>query len=80
MKQLTTITVHAVLDEDAHVWTATSAEVPGLVVEAASLDELDREVKILAPKLIALEKKPIAKKKLQISMFHKLETSVPAMA
>ena len=79
MKQRT-ITVRAVWDEEAHVWTATSAEVPGLVVEAASLDELDREVKTLAPKLIALEKKPVAKEKLQISMFHELVTSVPAMA
>ena len=57
MKQ-TTIAVHAVWDEYAHVWTATSADLPGLVVEAASLGELGREVKTLAPKLIALQKNP----------------------
>ncbi len=57
MKQ-TTIAIHASWDEDAHVWTATSTDLPGLVVEVASFDELGREVKTLAPKLIALQKNP----------------------
>ncbi|WP_424947992.1 DUF1902 domain-containing protein [Candidatus Spongiihabitans sp.] len=77
MKQ-TTIAVHAVWDEDAHVWTATSTDLPRLVVEVASLDELDEEVKTLVPKLITLQKKPTAKEVL-ISMSHELVTSVPAM-
>ena len=76
----TTITVHAVLDEEAHVWTATSTDVPGLVVEGASLDELDAEVRILAPKLIALQKKPVAIKEVLISMFHERVENVPVMA
>ncbi len=78
MKQ-TTIAVHAVWDKTAHVWTATSADLPGLVVEVASLDELDEEVKTLVPKLITLQKKPTAKEVL-ISMSHELVTNIPAMA
>jgi hypothetical protein len=46
--------VNAIWDEAAGVWVATSEDVPGLVVEAATFDELDREVRALVPELLVL--------------------------
>ena len=41
-------------DEDASVWIATSDDVPGLVLESDSLDELLKRVKIAVPELLYL--------------------------
>lgn len=38
------IVVRATWDDDARVWTAESSDLPGLVAEAASLDELDNKL------------------------------------
>src|SRR6476620_155460 len=38
------ILVRATWDHEAKVWTAGSSDLPGLVTEAASLDELDRKL------------------------------------
>lgn len=38
------ILVRAVWDEEAKVWVAESPDLPGLVTEAASLDDLDRKL------------------------------------
>ena len=38
------IVVRATWDNDADVWTAESTDLPGLVTEAASLDELDAKL------------------------------------
>ncbi len=46
--------VQADWDAEAQVWTATSEDVPGLVVEAESLDALVDEAKALAPELLEL--------------------------
>lgn len=48
------LVVHVLVERDAEaeVFIATSQDVPGLVVEAESLDELDREVKRLTPLLL----------------------------
>jgi predicted RNase H-like HicB family nuclease len=38
------IVVRATWDNEADVWTAESTDLPGLVTEAASLDELDAKL------------------------------------
>jgi predicted RNase H-like HicB family nuclease len=41
-------------DEAESVWTATSEDVKGLCLEAASLDDLIQEARLLIPELLAL--------------------------
>jgi hypothetical protein len=48
------IDVNAVHDEEAGVWFVESSDLPGLNVEAATLDELVTIVADLAPDLIAV--------------------------
>lgn len=43
-----------VWDEEAAVWTATSDDVPGLVLESGSFDALVERVKQAVPEMIAL--------------------------
>ncbi len=43
-------------DEEAGVWTATSDDVPGLVLEADSYDELVEKLKVAIPELAELNK------------------------
>lgn len=38
------ILVRAVWDDEAKVWVAESPDLPGLVTEAASLDDLDKKL------------------------------------
>ncbi|WP_204351816.1 DUF1902 domain-containing protein, partial [Klebsiella variicola] len=38
------IVVRATWDNEADVWTAESSDLPGLVTEASSLDELDAKL------------------------------------
>jgi predicted RNase H-like HicB family nuclease len=38
------IVVRATWDQEANVWTAESPDLPGLVTEASSLDDLDRKL------------------------------------
>ena len=46
--------VRVLWDAEAAVWVATSDEVPGLVVEMATFDDIVREVRELAPELFFL--------------------------
>lgn len=46
-------TVEAVWDPEAGVWVAGSEDVPGLVAEAATVEELIEVVKDLIPDLLA---------------------------
>ena len=55
-----TIQVRAFWDEEAKVWVAESDDVPGLVTEAASVDELVEKLKILVPELLAENGLPAA--------------------
>ena len=41
-------------DEDAHVWIAETNDVPGLVLESESLDNLTEHVKFAVPELYEL--------------------------
>jgi predicted RNase H-like HicB family nuclease len=48
------IKVEIIHDDEANVYIATSSDLKGLVVEAETLDELEKEVLELAPELLAL--------------------------
>lgn len=41
------IVVRATWDEEASVWVAESSDLPGLITEAASIDELDAKLPAL---------------------------------
>lgn len=45
--------IHAQWDDEAQVWYATSEDVPGLCVEAATFDELVDIATALTPDLLA---------------------------
>lgn len=48
------LVVRAFWDEEAQVWVAESDDVPGLVAEAATFEELLRELETLVPELLEL--------------------------
>ena len=52
MRNDKTLTVHALWDDEAQVWVATSEDVPGLATEAADLDELMKKLKVMIPELL----------------------------
>ncbi|MBL6986062.1 MAG: DUF1902 domain-containing protein [Methylobacter sp.] len=50
------IKVEIIHDNEADVYVATSPDLKGLVVEAETLDELEKEVWSLVPELLSLDK------------------------
>lgn len=46
------LTVHAVWDDEARVWVATSDDVPGLATEADDMDGLVEKLKSMIPELL----------------------------
>ena len=46
------IKVEAFWDEKAHVWVAYSDDVPGLITEAATMEQLMQKLKIMIPELL----------------------------
>lgn len=48
------VNIKLLWDEEANVWIATSDEVPGLVLESESFDELIERVRIAVPELLEL--------------------------
>ena len=51
-----TYVVTAVWDDEAGVWVAESDDVPGLVTEAATSDELLRKLRRIVPELLELNR------------------------
>lgn len=51
-----TLMIKANWDSSAKVWVAESDDVPGLVTEAANMDQLITKLKILIPELLELNK------------------------
>jgi hypothetical protein len=47
------ITIQARWDNEARVWTATSDDVPGLVIEADTWSGMIEEVRLTLPELLA---------------------------
>lgn len=54
MKKLVKVTVTAIYDIEADVWTVTESDVPGLVAEAATIPELEECIRELVPELLQL--------------------------
>lgn len=48
------ITVRATWDSEAGMWVAESDDLPGLITEAPTLDELDRKLAVMIPELLEL--------------------------
>ncbi len=46
------LVVHAIWDDEAKVWVATSDDVPGLATEAPSWDQLIPKLKVMIPELL----------------------------
>ncbi len=46
--------VHAEWDDEASVWVATSADIPGLVTEAATLELLLEKLRAMVPEMLEL--------------------------
>ena len=46
------LVVHAVWDDEAKVWVATSDDVPGLVTEAETTEQLIEKLKVMIPELL----------------------------
>jgi len=49
---LVEITVNAEWDPEANVWVATSEDVPGLITEADTLEDLQGKLAIMIPELL----------------------------
>lgn len=52
--------IDAQWDDEAHVWIATSADAPGLVIEADSWAKMIEEVRLTLPELLGTEGRPIS--------------------
>ena len=48
------IQVTAIWDEEAHVWVAESEDVPGLITEAGTLEQLVLKLESMVPELLEL--------------------------
>ena len=44
--------VKAVWDQEVSVWVATSEDVPGLVTEATTAEELEKKLQVMIPELL----------------------------
>jgi len=49
--------IHFTWDNEANVWTATSDDIPGLVLESGSLDALMERTRYAVPELLELNAK-----------------------
>lgn len=47
-----TLIVHAIWDDEARVWVATSDDVPGLATEADDMEALVEKLKSMIPELL----------------------------
>jgi hypothetical protein len=47
-----TVQVHALWDDEAFVWVATSDDVPGLATGADSLEQLAQKLQVVVPELL----------------------------
>ena len=52
MSTAITLKVHAIWDDEARVWVATSEDVPGLATEADDMEALVTKLKSMIPELL----------------------------
>lgn len=57
-KESRVLKIHAEWDDAVSVWVVTSDDVPGLVTEVATLDELNIKLRTLIPELLELNGLP----------------------
>lgn len=60
-------TVNFTWDDEASVWTASSEDIPGLVLESGSFDALVERVRFAVPELIELNGQEPARATLTIT-------------
>jgi predicted RNase H-like HicB family nuclease len=70
------IKVDVLFDIEANVYVATSCDLKGLIVEAETLDELEKEVKILLPEILALNVPNLVKTKSTYCAFNQAPFAV----
>lgn len=51
---LKTYTVTCLWDSEAHVWYVADSDVPGLVTEAATVEEMESKLRRMIPELLEL--------------------------
>ena len=56
------LTVKAIWDKKVSVWVATSEDVPGLVTEAATAEELEQKLQVMIPELLKANGSPCDQK------------------
>ena len=56
------LTVKAIWDKEVSVWVATSEDVPGLVTEAATTEELEQKLQVMIPELLKANGSPCDQK------------------
>jgi predicted RNase H-like HicB family nuclease len=47
-------TVTCLWDDEAHVWYVAETDVPGLVTEAPTLEEMERKLLVMIPEMLEL--------------------------
>jgi hypothetical protein len=52
------VTITADFDHEARTWVATSDDVPGLCIEAPTIDALTERLKVVVPEMLALSDGP----------------------
>ena len=68
-------------DEDAHVWVATSDDVPGLATEECSIELLIDKLKVMIPELLELNRGSGQEQYIEFEMLsRRFETLQPASA
>lgn len=48
------INIHCVRDNEANVWVASSTDLPGLAIEADSIEKMNKRLRIIIPELLML--------------------------
>jgi hypothetical protein len=79
MHPVSALEVTANWDPEAKVWVAESDDLPGLVVEAASLDELVPELEMLIPALMTENglRVPLTDDRLHYHLNARISSSIP---
>jgi predicted RNase H-like HicB family nuclease len=62
------LTVKAIWDKKVSVWVATSEDVPGLVTEAATAEELEQKLQVMIPELLKANGSPCDQKGVPVNL------------
>jgi len=60
--------IHADWDDEASVWVITSDDVPGLITEAATQEEVRLKLKAMIPELLELNGLPPCKEEVPVEL------------